>query len=269
LNSNAPRHQELTMVQEPVVSMLVKKELGWAALRATRLMHFTKSLYFYIVILLYSSVNLIEFDEIDSTNKRARQMLSEGKTALPFAILATSQTAGVGRFGRPFHSPVGGMYLTIVISERDFQYAFGTGFVAIVLRQLIAGKTWKSPSIKWVNDIYIDNKKVAGILVEKVLNNFVIGVGVNLKKNSTTQTPSELSDVIGYLDIDITAKDFAEQFINRLLSSNFSDQQIINEYTRHCLTMGTRRDGGVVSGINLDGSLNIKMPNGEINTVFN
>ena len=138
------------------------------------------------------------FEEIDSTNEEAKRRLRRGQTEKAL-LLAESQTAGRGRVGHSFYSPkYTGIYLSLVypVPENDENLLRITAKAAVAVVEGIQSRTNVALSIKWVNDIYIGNKKVAGILTEHVSvsphQNFVIvGIGVNVT------TPFFPGDLVG------------------------------------------------------------------------
>ena len=139
------------------------------------------------------NLDIVHYESIGSTNVTAKQMVRDGKPA-PFCLVAKTQTDGVGRFGRKFYSPVGGLYMTVVLPASAFDCDVITTIIAKRLVKLIPGGT-----VKPINDILIDGKKVAGILVEKVKDTFVIGIGINLRQ--TAPVPEGLN--MGFVNADI------------------------------------------------------------------
>lgn len=109
--------------------------------------------------------------EIDSTNTFALQTLAprEGPDADGTAVFAERQTAGRGRLGRQWHSPTGASVMcTILLHEPNnaARPAFWMMGAAVAVARTIEGTTDVSPQIIWPNDIYVGEKKLAGILVE-------------------------------------------------------------------------------------------------------
>ena len=140
------------------------------------------------------NLDIIHYEEIESTNKTAKEMLRAGHIA-PFCIVADTQTGGVGRAGKTFWSPRGGLYMTAVLHESHFEQEIITSIVAERLAGLLRFAS-KGVTIKGVNDIMLDGKKVAGILVEKVKDCFIIGIGINIKPQ---EVPKELEGIVGFL----------------------------------------------------------------------
>jgi BirA family biotin operon repressor/biotin-[acetyl-CoA-carboxylase] ligase len=104
-------------------------------------------------------------------------------------IIAQSQNAGRGRFNRQFFSPANtGLYISFVLDAKDMgisDVGLLTPLAAVVTARVIDEITSKKCGIKWVNDLYFEDKKVCGILTEGVidkngLQRFVLGIGINI-----------------------------------------------------------------------------------------
>ncbi len=137
---------------------------------------------------------LYVFGETDSTNSRARELALNG-AAQGTAVVADSQTSGRGRMGRKFESPEGkGIYLSVILRP-DFSAKtalFTTTAAAVAVSEAIFEETGKKAGIKWVNDIYIGQKKVCGILAEAEANPktsrfefIILGIGVNFNTENS------------------------------------------------------------------------------------
>ncbi len=147
------------------------------------------------------------YESVNSTNdiviQRARQGEREG-----LCVVAKSQSAGQGRLGRVFHSPAGsGIYFSVLlrpsIIPRDC--LFITTAAAVAVQSSIEKTFGINTGIKWVNDIYLREKKVCGILTkasqsaEKSTPDYVIlGIGINLYKPERG-FPSDISSIAGAL----------------------------------------------------------------------
>lgn len=143
------------------------------------------------------------FCEIDSTNDFLIKIASEGKNDVTVAI-ALSQTNGHGRSGRSFYSPPGGnLYMSMLLNDVDISNLdLITPAGAVATARAISKSTSKEVNIKWVNDLYYDDRKVCGILAQGfelgTQNGYVvIGIGINIKENK--QVPEEIRNVYGYL----------------------------------------------------------------------
>lgn len=130
------------------------------------------------------------FDEIDSTQNFAMKISSEN-TEDGTVIIAKRQTAGKGRLGRSWISPKGGLWFSIILKPSfDISHAS----LVPILVSVAIGKTIEElsdlkPSLKWPNDVTIDGKKVAGIIIDtsvesNTIGAMAIGIGVNVKIDS-------------------------------------------------------------------------------------
>ena len=147
------------------------------------------------------------YEELESTNDVARQH-AVSEPGKEMVVIADSQRAGRGRRGRYFHSPKGmGIYLSFAIFPKIGieKAALITCMAAVALTRAIEKETGIETGIKWVNDIYLNNKKIAGILTEGVtsledgiLSHVVVGIGLNIYE-SKEGFPEELKKVAGAL----------------------------------------------------------------------
>ena len=132
---------------------------------------------------------ILYYDHTDSTNRIARNLLLEGHPD-GTVIQAGQQSAGRGQYERTFSSPPGGLYFSLIMRPAlDVQHlplvTLATGLACC---QEIETKFGLQPRIKWPNDIYITNRKVAGILCERpagdrsdpLASGVIIGVGLNV-----------------------------------------------------------------------------------------
>lgn len=125
---------------------------------------------------------------LPSTNDEAMRLAAAGAPH-GTAVLADRQEAGRGRQGRPWHSPTGGLYLSVVlrpglIPERQRHLPLAAG---LALREALETSCGLAAGLKWPNDIFLSGAKLAGILIENVPGvtggpgGFaVVGLGVNL-----------------------------------------------------------------------------------------
>lgn len=143
--------------------------------------------------------------ETKSTQTDAKEGIEAGNKGNTL-YLSTCQTAGRGRFQRPYYSPSqGGIYMSLHIQpnlpyEKLPSY---TLLVAAAVYKAIKNLTMIEVDIKWVNDIYFKNKKIAGILTEamtsvetSLVTDVIIGLGINF---SIEEFPEELKEKAGSL----------------------------------------------------------------------
>ncbi len=136
-------------------------------------------------------LNFIQLDSVDSTNNYAMQRVHEGLACHGDAVFANSQLMGKGQRGKTWESNAGeNVLLSVILKQASHFDAFPFVFnamVALVVRQFLGDLIQEPVAIKWPNDIYIRDRKSAGILIE---NNFrgnnwnwsVVGIGVNVNQ---------------------------------------------------------------------------------------
>ncbi len=217
------------------------------------------------------------FDIIDSTNSFAKNLaLSGEKEAL---VASEEQSAGRGRQGKSFYSPKStGLYMSLLLRPAEL---FGetqmiTIAAAVAVCRALETVSGTEPKIKWVNDIYFEERKICGILCESVKDpqsgdelGVIIGVGINC---NTDSFPAELENLAGSLGICLSRNRLGAEIcaeIYRTLALN--RQAILSEYRsrwlmegkRVCFDRGGRNMHAVVVGIGEDGSLIVMSGCGE------
>lgn len=154
----------------------------------------------------YRDLDLTVLPTAPSTNALVREKANQGCPE-GCIIIACEQTAGRGRYGRQFFSPVdSGVYLSLLLRPTAYspqQATCLTAAAAAAMCQAIEAVTGQQPGIKWVNDIFLHGKKVCGILTEAAvgletgtLNYMVLGAGVNLYP-SAEGFPEEIQSIAG------------------------------------------------------------------------
>ena len=218
---------------------------------------------------------LCVFEEIDSTNNEAKRMCASGEKS-PALIVAESQTAGRGRLGRSFYSPAeSGVYFSILFpSPAPLKSAVSvTGAAAVAVMRAIRTLTGKQTSIKWVNDLYLDGKKVCGILAEAVsvqdgAQHLIVGIGINL---STSDFPDDLQNKAGSLGATVPRAALIaavwRELLPFLLDPN--SREWLDDYRAHSCVIGkpivwsrgTETHEGITLAINDNGELLVQSPN--------
>jgi len=150
-----------------------------------------------------AGVSVYTCKTVGSTNDEAKKAVAAGLTGEAI-FAADEQTAGRGRRGRSFYSPKGsGLYFTAVLrtGQSLWDAAAITTAAAVAAAKAINAISASEARIKWVNDVFVDGKKVCGILTEAVtdlesggVNALIVGIGVNLR---TSSSPEELSGIAG------------------------------------------------------------------------
>lgn len=204
--------------------------------------------------------DFFEYDEIDSTNLEAKRLVAKKSSATKQVFLAKRQTAGRGRLGRSFFSPEEtGLYMSLLlqIDEKLLDTDLITPAAGVAVCRTIdffydeKGKK-ANPQIKWVNDIYLNKKKVCGILTEGILNpkegkisQVIIGIGVNLFEPKTG-FPVEIANIATSLfgkNVE-NPESVKYQFVEKLLEN----LEITLEKSQEKITMEEYKERSLVIG---------------------
>lgn len=197
---------------------------------------------------------VIRYGITDSTNTRAKEYFkSEGKGS-PAIFITRAQSAGRGTRGRSFESPKdSGLYISFLfypdLSAADAAYI--TTYAATrVSRAIDRISNAEAPQtrIKWVNDIYIGEKKLAGILTEGSpdgegrLLYAVVGIGINLKSGALSDELSDIATTLEDNSVDVSADRLAailtEEFYEGL--GSLCSRETMREYRERSMLIGRR-----------------------------
>ena len=186
-----------------------------------------------------------EFLSLDSTNSYLKRCSNciQGQAA----AIAYEQTAGRGRLGRSFFSS-GGLYMSLMLRGVAVRYAhLLTPCSAVIVARAIEKLGAHHAGIKWVNDIYIDEKKVCGILCETkpkgaALDYAIVGIGVNLKEPKGG-FPKEIKNLAGAAFNDPPEElrgKLASEIINSFseIEAVLSSRKFIDEYRERSILIG-------------------------------
>jgi BirA family biotin operon repressor/biotin-[acetyl-CoA-carboxylase] ligase len=201
---------------------------------------------------------------IGSTNERARELAEEG-AAHGTLVTANEQTAGRGRQGRSWVTPPGvAIAASLILREFDELLPLRAGLA-------VADVAGPSALVKWPNDVWIDGRKVAGILVE-ARGWAVLGIGVNVAVD-VAALPPEAAAVAGTLgrdpsELDVTLSALLSALETRLSEPKRATLEALRE--RDALLGKTVRwDGGegIGAGIDDTGGLVVELPDGTTTTL--
>lgn len=156
----------------------------------------------------FCALELHVLPSVSSTNTLVREKAQEGFSE-GYTVIANEQTGGRGRYGRSFFSPSGsGVYLSILLRPLGYsasQAARITTMAAVAMCEAIDEVSEEKPQIKWVNDLYLNGKKICGILTEAsfglesgLLEYAVLGIGLNVYQPSEG-FPEEIQNKAGFL----------------------------------------------------------------------
>ena len=192
------------------------------------------------------------FERVDSTNTFAKKIIMEGES-YPDIIIANEQEQGRGRLGREFYSPKGtGIYCSFILDPfiKIENSILVTVAASVAVSRAIEKVTNKDTRIKWINDIYIDDKKVCGILTEAVtdfetgiIGKIILGIGINFNTPSES-FPDEITDRASSVFMDDTFGVTRNQLIAQLIieidecMNDIENDEIIRYYRNKSLVLG-------------------------------
>ena len=186
-----------------------------------------------ISTLINERVDVYVYDTVTSTNDVARELCSDDGCIL---VVADGQTNGKGRQGKSFFSPHdSGLYFSLALDTDSpaFDFTGVTCAVAVAVSRAVLKVAETETKIKWVNDLYLGDRKVCGILVQAVSENgrirkLIIGVGINI---STIDFPDEIKDIAGSLGKNVDRNVLTAESVNNILDLIFAkSEEYIDEY---------------------------------------
>ncbi len=227
--------------------------------------------------------DIIILESTDSTNIFAKKLTADGALHNT-VVIANTQTAGHGRYGRSFFSPSDtGLYMSIVQKPDSISIppSLLTIAAGVAVCRTVSRFCPETPQIKWVNDIFLNKRKVCGILAEagsssQGLDYIIAGIGLNVSTKSEN-FPKELKEVAGSITTQTSRSCLAADIINELdiLTTQTGTKELIDEYKSLSLVLGKEvtfcKNGteyeGIASDINLEGSLVVTLRDKTLLTV--
>ena len=219
-------------------------------------------------------------EEIESTNTALKEMAQQG-ARIGTTLIAQRQTGGRGRLGRQFFSPQGGLYMStlVAVGPQDDPGSI-TCRAAVAVAQALGCLCGLQADIKWVNDIYLNGRKLAGILAEGVftpsgrLMSVVLGIGINVGE---MEFPPDLTSVATSLANEgyhLTREQVAAAVLIQLYHA-LTDPTAMEEY-RHrnvvlgrsvTVTRGSETYPATAESITDEGHLVVRTTDNEIRTL--
>jgi len=239
--------------------------------------------------LKHTELKLMVRRSLTSTNTVLKTMATENAPG-NLALIAEEQTAGRGRLGRSFHSPVGcGLYMSLLLRpEMKAEETTGlTACAAVAVAEAIEEITGRSAGIKWVNDVLMDGKKVCGILTEagvdsasRRMSHVIIGIGINTR-TPPGGFPEEIREIAGalYGENDEAPDDLrnrlAAAVLNRLLDAAedpmaenvfeaYRSRSIIPGKAIRILSPGQEPKEALAEALERDYALRVRYPDGNV-----
>lgn len=222
----------------------------------------------------YKNNEIRVFECVGSTNTAAKTLALQGVSEGAI-IAADSQSEGRGRLGREFYSPAGtGLYMSVILKPNKplSDCTFLTLAAAVSAAEGIERVCGVNAGIKWVNDIFLEGKKIGGILTEAISDfesgmteAVIVGIGINI---TTESFPEALHTIAGSIGKFTERNRLCAEIAARLLDYSADDnrQMLLNKYRERSIILGRKvsfmREGQTICGTALeigeDGSLSVR-----------
>ncbi len=168
-------------------------------------------------------MEIIWFEELDSTQKRLIEDIKSTRVSAPIAYCTNKQTGGIGSRGNSWIGCDGNLFFSFALSTQDLPIDLPIQSIALYFMYLFkeilkqeGSKVW----LKWPNDLYLEDKKCAGCVTAKVGDVFVCGIGLN-----TFVAPKNFAK----LDIEVDDRKLLQEYFE-LLKTKPSWKGIFSKY---------------------------------------
>jgi len=221
-------------------------------------------------------MEIIKFDEIDSTQNYAKKIAQEGKKDV--AICSRVQKNGRGRIGNKWQSLEGGLWFSFITDVTMFsldKLSFFTLILGVSVYQVCTTYYNAKLQLKWPNDLLLNNKKICGILCEKSGNKIISGVGINTNIDSenliecATSFRIETNNIVDNIEL---MKSIIDKFYDNL--SEFDKSEILKIYRENMAYINEKKfvkainKEVIIKGIDNDGALIIEENGAEKKITF-
>lgn len=223
---------------------------------------------------------IIELSEIDSTNNYAMRLIDEGMAEHGMIVRADFQTKGKGQLANLWLAEESkNLLISAIIDTREFaiekQFFLNAATCLSVAEMLMTNYNIPHVSIKWPNDIYAGDKKIAGILIENSLRgsqwtNAVVGIGLNVNQAvfsdlnratsmfNQTQEKQKVKSVLKNL-LKILNKHFLKIGNNEDALFEAFNQNLYKVNKEIAFTKKNELYKGIVKGVNAFGELEVEV----------
>lgn len=207
-----------------------------------------------------TGATVIPLETTESTNDLAKKAALEGASD-GTVYIAKVQTGGHGRGEHTFFCYDGGLYLSIVIRDASLPAELITSAAAAAVCRAVRAAACAPVTIKWVNDLYLGDKKVCGILALRTGDAYVVGIGINVKE---VTFPDDLRQTAAALCSDIDLNILAAEIIVGLrLAVNEPVKSIIEYCSKYSYTLG-KEVTYIKNGENFIGTAEKLLPDGTL-----
>ena len=233
--------------------------------------------------------SIISVPVTHSTNNDLKDIIKKSSEPVFTVLTADSQLSGRGRLGRSFISPEGGLYFSVAfpLTGKESSIPLLTLLAGLAVNEALRELTGADTLIKWPNDIYLNNKKLCGILTELVSFRgltAVVGIGINL---TATDFPVEIRDIATSLVKEGITPPGKTELIKKI--TEILDRLVYEEYSLYNVkdsitvklressysigktvsySLGDEHITGIVTDIRSTGAAVITLPDGREKEIF-
>lgn len=212
--------------------------------------------------------SLVVVETCSSTNDLASKFALDGAPH-GLTVIAEQQTTGRGRFGRSWISPRGGIWFTVLLRDAlSVDICSGLPLTgALAVARTLDSRLRVRARVRWPNDVVVDSRKVAGILVEtkskgNELDYALLGIGINANFPASMITSSN-SRAVSLLDLVGSHSDRESVISSTLLEIEYLNELLASKHSESVIGLLEKFDYSVGKGVS------VKLKRGEIFGIFN
>jgi len=168
-------------------------------------------------------LKILSFESLPSTQLYLKALLKDRTLEVPLAVIAHEQTEGIGSRNNSWSSQKGNLFVSFALAleelPQDLKLESASIYFSQILKDTLASFGSKV-IVKWPNDLYLESKKVAGMITNIVGDKLVCGIGVNLQKHS---------DEFGYLDVEVDKNNLLKKYFANI-EKKLSWKQVFSKY---------------------------------------
>ena len=223
---------------------------------------------------------IIELSEIDSTNNYAMRLIDEGMAEHGMIIRADFQTKGKGQFANLWLAEESkNLLISTIIDTKEFaiekQFFLNAATCLSVAEMLMTNYNIPHVSIKWPNDIYAGDKKIAGILIENSLRgtqwtNAVVGIGLNVNQavfSDLNRATSMINQTQEKQKVKSVLKNLLKILNKHFLKIGTKEHELFEAFNLNLYKLNkeiafTKKNElykGIVRGVNVQGELELEV----------
>jgi len=209
---------------------------------------------------------IVRLHHTTSTMKDAAVLAHEGKPH-GTAVIADIQTAGIGRHGHAWHSDdLGGLYISIILRLEIAPTL--TLALGLAVQRALNDLAQVSTDLRWPNDVMLNERKVAGILVQAAEGALIAGIGLNVNQSAF---PPDLAEIATSLKIETGSEHPKDALADRIIAESLryvalTKQEILSRFERNSTWpkgKAVEVDGhirGTTAGLDENGFLLVRTP---------